>query len=242
MRYIEKNISFNSLANEAQLLLNSSTHYNENDRVREIIRIIHYGCCSYCECSPEDGSFFHIEHFYPKNLSIYKKYEKSIENLHYSCQRCNSLKGSKVHLNIFSTNYYLDNHSNWHITNPYKIENELFYVGHLLFSNNTISSSIERGNETMKLFDLNNFNKANRSNREYLVESRLRVFESAIDIINVIYELLLNYTPSTNNAIKILFNSLMKYTNQSSHYSTMIIHNFGSDIHKLMLIYLKIKK
>lgn len=242
MKYIEKDISFNSLASEAQLLLNSSTYYNKSDRVREIIRILHSGCCSYCECSPEDGAFFQIEHFYPKNNALYNRFEKSLENLHYSCQRCNSLKGRSVHTNILSPNYFLDNKSNWKLTNPNKIETELFYVGHLLFSYNTNGISVDRGEETIKLFDLNNFNGANRSNREYLVESRLRVVDSTFDIINVIYELLVNYSPSNNNAIQILFSSIMKYTNRNSHYSTMIIHNFGSDIHKLMLIYLNLKK
>lgn len=242
MRYIEKNIATNTLAIEAQLLLNKARHYNENDRVKEIIRLLYSGCCAFCECSPEDGSFFQIEHFYPKNSARHRRFIKSIENLHYSCQRCNTLKGRRVHQNIFSPNYFLNNVLNWQITGVAKIESELFYIGHLLFSFNSNHTSTDRGNETIKLFDLNNFNGAIRSSRQFLVESRLKLYKTVFDIVNVIYELLLNYAPTNNKAIEILFSTLIKFTNKSTHYSTMIIHNFGAEIHKLLTIYLYKRK
>ena len=242
MKYIEKNIAYNNLALEAQLLLDASRDYNENDRVREIIRIIYSGCCAFCECSPEDGSFFQIEHFYPKNHRIYRRFKMRIENLHYSCQRCNSLKGRFVYQNIFSPNYFLNNRLTWNISSPVKIETELFYVGHLLFSNNQNTHSIDRGEETINLFDLNNFNGANRSSRQFLVESRLRVFSTVQSIVSAIYELVSNYTPNNNRAIEMLFSIVIKQTNNSAHYSTMTIHNFGTDIYRLLKIYLNIKR
>jgi uncharacterized protein (TIGR02646 family) len=240
MRFVEKNILANSLVIEAQTLLNTSKHYNQNDRVRDIIRSLYSSCCAFCECSPEDGSFFQIEHFYPKNISKFKIYAKSIENLHYSCQRCNTLKGRKVHTNILSPNYYL-NSNKWIETQSEKIENELYYIGHLLFSINTNPSSIDRGNETIKLFDLNNKNGSIRSSRQHLIESRLRVFDNSYNVLNVIYELLVNYEKKNNKAIELLFSIFLKNINRTSHYSIMIIHNFGSELMKLLSIYNKVK-
>lgn len=237
MKYIEKNLVTNNLVIEAQSLLDLSKRYNENDRVREIIRIIYSGCCAFCECSPEDGSFFQIEHFYPKSNSKFRKFKMRIENLHYSCQRCNNLKGKLVNLNIFSANYFLTNHLMWAISSTAKIESEIFYIGHLLFSKNKVALSIDRGQETINLFDLNNFNGANRSRRLFLVESRLRVFATVQKIITAIFELISNYTPNNNKAIEILFLIAIKYTNNNTHYSTMTIHNFGADIYKLLSIH-----
>ena len=236
MKFIEKNNLSNPLVIEAQVLLNASRHYNQNDRVKDIIRSLYYGCCAFCECSPEDGSFFQIEHFYPKNVTAFKKYAKSIENLHFSCQRCNTLKGRKVHLHIFSPNYFLSAGS-WNLSSISKIEEELYYVGHILYSKNSNPTSTNRGLETIKLFDLNNFNGSARSSRQHLIESRLRVYNTVYKILTVIHDLILNYKKDLDNAIKILFSIIIKYTNSDSHYSTMVIHNFGSDIYKLLVVY-----
>jgi hypothetical protein len=236
MRFVEKNNITNSLVIEAQILLSASRHYNQSDRVKDIIRKLYYGCCAFCECSPEDGSFFQIEHFYPKNVSAFIKYAKSIENLHFSCQRCNTLKGRRVHLNIFSPNYFLIA-GGWNLSSISKIEEELYYVGHLLFSKNLNPTSTNRGLETIKLFDLNNLNGSIRSSRQHLIESRLRVYDIVYKIIYVIYDLILNYKKDFDNAIKVLFSIIIKYTNPNSHFSTMVVHNFGSDIYKLLVIY-----
>lgn len=241
MRFVEKNKLSNALVIEAQALLNASRHYNQSDRVKDIIRALYSGCCAFCECSPEEGSFFQIEHFYPKNIKKFSKYSKSIENLHYSCQRCNTLKGRKVHLNIFSPNYFLHS-SSWIETDFQKIETELHYVGHLLFSSNSKRHSIDRGQETIELFDLNNFNGSTRSSRQHLIESRLRVYEIVYKILTVLFDLLSKNKKDNNNAIEILFSIVIKYTNRTSHFSTMIIHNFGSDIYKLLEIYNTKKK
>jgi hypothetical protein len=241
MKYVDKSTSTNRHAAEAQILLNWSKHYNENDEVKRIIRKIYSNCCAFCECSPEDGSFFQIEHFYPKTNKKYKIFIKRIENLHYSCQRCNTLKGRLVRRNIFSPNYYLDSKMTWQITNRNKIETELFYIGHLLYSTNANSISIDRGQETIKLFDLNNLNSTRRCNRQFLVESRLRVHNEVYNVINAIYELLFNYSPTSNKAIQILFSILVNYTDDTRHYSTMTLHNYGESIYKLLYIFTKIK-
>ncbi|MDO6437321.1 HNH endonuclease [Cyclobacterium sp. 1_MG-2023] len=240
MRFIEKNIKTNSLVIEAKNILETSGHYNHSDRVRDIIRILYSGCCAFCESSIEDSSFFQIEHFYPKNIAIYKQYDKSIENLHYSCQRCNTLKGRKLQTKIFSPNYFL-NSNQWIETIEEKIENEMYYIGYLLFSYNSTKKSIDRGNETIKLFDLNNFNGFGRSSRQHLVESRLRVFDKIYNILNVIFEMLIRYDKKNNDAIELLFSIVSRHTNRTSHFSTMVIHNFGSDLIKLLEIY-SIKK
>jgi hypothetical protein len=139
-----------------------------------------------------------------------------------------------------SPNYYLEGTS-WKLSTPYKIEAELFYVGHLLFSNDLKGSATNRGQSTINLFDLNNQNNSNRSSRQFLVERRLRVFSKVVNVLNALFELLSNYVPVLNNTIEILFSMLIKSTNQTEHFSTMIVHNFGKEIYKLLLVYIKIR-
>lgn len=84
---------------------------------------------------------------------------------------------------------------------------------------------------------MNNFNGSVRSERRFLVESRLRVFATVQGIVSAIFELVSNYTPSSNKAIEVIFSIVIKYTNKSTHFSTMVIHNFGPDIYKLLVAY-----
>ena len=94
---------FMQLLPEEQVLFN---------KVKDIIRDLYNGCCAYCDCAFEEGAYYQLDHFYPKSKAKYKKYRKCIKNLHYSCQRCNNLKGAKDPHNILSPNYFLSNDLN----------------------------------------------------------------------------------------------------------------------------------
>jgi uncharacterized protein (TIGR02646 family) len=226
---------------EAQNLLNQSRRYNSSSGLKSILRTVYSGLCAYCESNVEHNSFFQIEHFYPK--AKYRNLAKEYRNLHYCCQRCNNLKGSKDPINIFSPNYYFKNNS-WNYSDKQKIEEELIYSGPFLFSNNKNVMSIDRGNHTINMFDLNARTLIDRhSSRRYLLEMRIREYNRTFGILKALYELMLNYNPKLNNAINVLFDELLKMIKPNYPYSTMIIHNYGLSIVSLIKIYnlLKIK-
>jgi uncharacterized protein (TIGR02646 family) len=239
MRYVEK-LATDPLVLEAQNILKTVSHYNESDRVKDIIRILYSGCCAFCGSHPEHSSFYQIEHFYPKGNARYRHYTKDIFNLHYCCQRCNTLKSTQVHPHIFSPNSYLTANK-WNHTTANKIETELVYIGHILYSINNRPGSIDRAKETIKLFDLNNDNGAGRSGRQHLVEERIRIFEGVFQILNTIYHLIKEErtSPYIDKAIKLLFTIVMRYINPQSPYSNMIVQNFGDEIFKLLSVFLK---
>ena len=220
---------------EAQALLDKSRKYNSNVRVKSILRNLYSGLCTYCESYVDHNSFFQIEHFYPK--AKYHQLVKDFKNLHYSCQRCNNLKRSKDPVNILSPNFYLKNNT-WYYSDPRKIEEELYWCGPFLFSINKNPNSIDRAKNTIDMFDLNAIvNKSKPSSRRYLLEMRIRVYNKAYNIIEVLYELLLHYEPSLNNAIHLLFNELLSMMRPNYQYSTMIIHNYGLSIINMIIIY-----
>jgi hypothetical protein len=239
MRYVEKLI-IDPLVVEAQAILRTAGHYNESDRVKDIIRIIYSGCCAFCNSTIEHSSFYQIEHFYPKGNPLYSRYIKNIFNLHYGCQRCNTLKGTAVHPFIFSPNYYLSGHT-WTLTNPKKIDQELIYVGHIAYSIRNRFGSTDRAQATIDLFDLNDDNGGGRSGRRYLVEERIRTFDQVFELVATIYHLIQEekISPFIDRAIKLLFTMVVRYVSPRSPYSKMIVQNFGEDIFKLLTIYLK---
>lgn len=240
MKYIAKELSDPLVIDTSQRLC-SSKDYNKDPIVRENLRILYHGCCAYCECAPETGSFYHIEHFYPKSESQYKKYRKSIENLHYSCQICNTLKNKRNPSDIMSPNYYLDTSDTWKKTAENKIEEELYYVGYLLYSHNSHTGSIDRGKNTIDHLNLNN--KISTSHRrEYLVENRIRCLADVTLIIGLIIDFFDNYKKEYCQPLKILIQRLIEYTESSSPFSTMIIHNFGKEIIKLVEIYVMLEE
>jgi len=226
------------IVKEAINLLEEADDYNSSQRVREILRVLYSGCCAYCECAPEDGSYFHIEHFYPKDEALgYSAYIKAFENLHYSCQRCNNIKSNRDSEYIFSPNFYLDEELNWVHANADKIEKELFYLGHLLFSKNLNPGSTDRGAETIKFFNLNNQNTTGKGRREALVESRLRHFAFVTRVVEVTFHLLTRYNKHNNKAIDILLRVLIQTINRDRPYSTMVIHNYGETMMQLITIF-----
>lgn len=242
MKFIDKDLT-NELVKDAQQRLLKAKDYNSDPIVRDEIRKIYNGCCAYCESSFEEGAYFQIEHFYPKGLKKYKLLSKDIRNLHYSCQRCNNLKGIK-NQEILSPNWFLYN-GNWVLTRKEKISQEIYYVGHMLYSRNTSDGSVDRGRNTIELFNLNNDNIKIRNNRSFLVESRLRTLNNVYNQLKCIKNLLSNYDIlpcEINESIEILFNQVIYAVQPNAHYSTMIIQNYGDIIIKLLRIYVQIKK
>lgn len=238
MRYVDKDFDID-IVKDTQRLLSKAKTYNSSENVRDKLRMIYSGCCAYCESSFEEGSYFQIDHFYPKHLKKYRLFAKDIRNLHYSCQRCNNLKGSKCR-EVLSPNWYLDG-TQWKLTRKEKINNEIYYVGHLLYSRNLSEGSLNRGENTISVFNLNNDNAAIRGNRSYLVESRLRVCNNVHLSLKSITDLLINYNKSSNCVIDILFSQVVSAMHPSSCYSTMIIQNYGDMLMKLLKTYIKLK-
>lgn len=241
MRYIAKEAA-NSLVKEATLLLAASATYDENPRVRDIIRLLYGGCCAFCGSSVEEGSFYQIEHFYPKGIKAYKQYDKDLKNLHYSCTRCNFRKGSVLRDKIFSPNFFLDKYGNWQVTLPRKIEQEIYYVGHMVYSLDLKASSTDRGRETIKLFNLNNDDPSGKAHRGYLVERRLRHYDEVYRQVLALYNLLEFYHPSIDIAVSLLLENLIGYLREDRPWSSMILNNFGDDILKLTHYYAANKK
>lgn len=229
------------MVKEASARLILAKKYGNDVRVNDLIRLLYGSCCAFCQCSMEETSFFQIEHFYPKGKTQYKKFIKSIENLHYGCQRCNTLKSTPPRLKIFSPNFYLDKNENWVHSDADKIERELYFVGHLLYSRNINKGSVDRGQETIDLFNLNN-EDTSKSSRQHLVEARLRTYNLVYTLIDAIYSLLSLKNKAVHPAVDSLFVLVVQNFNRNSSFSTMLIQNFGNDIYKLLNVYQSYKK
>jgi len=242
MRYIAKDAKA-PLVIEAKLLVATSATYDENPRVREIIRLIYGGCCAFCGSTVEEGSYYQIEHFYPKGKAAYKSRDKDLENLHYCCTRCNFRKGRVLRDKIMSPNYFLDKSGNWQDTLPEKLEREIYYFGHMVYAHNYNPGPIDRGAETITLFNLNNTDPSGKSHRGYLVERRLRHYNLIYRQVQAVYNLLEWYHPSIDLAVNLLLENIMEYFREEHPWSVMVIHNFGDDVLKLLMIYdaLKVK-
>jgi hypothetical protein len=240
MKYVGKYLTSQRIK-EAQEDLDKCKSYSDSTLLKEVLREIYSGCCAYCETSPEAGSFSQAEHFYPKSDSRYQHLAKSIENLHYSCQRCNTMKSNKGVEDVFSPNFFLDTNSEWRCSQPEKIDKEIFYIGHLLFSRNLTSGSIDRGMHTIEMFDLNATRVGRRSSRNALVEGRLKHYKKVSTLIDLIVSLLQNYHLESNEPIERLFEMIKSYMGNNQPYAKMIVQNFGSDIIRLLEVY-KYKK
>ena len=233
MKYIEKDLN-SSIVSDTRARLDVSKKYNSDPKVRDNLRKIYHGCCAYCESTFEDAAYSQIDHFYPKSKEQFKPYSKDIRNLHYSCQRCNNLKGSSCK-DIMSPNWFLSKNG-WKLSDKHKIEQEIYYVGHMLYSNN-IKGSIDRGNNTINLFNLNNANPSPRNNRASLVESRLKTLNDMYLTLKMLTNLLVNYNKNNKETIELLIIQAIKKTKPNSPFSTMIIHNYGDMLVKLIKIY-----
>lgn len=199
------------------------------DVVKNSLRKIYHGCCAYCEGKVEPVAYFEIEHFYPKMK--YPQWKLDFHNLHYACPRCNRLKGEKVK-KILSPNYY-NNSGKWEMY-PKEIDHCVRYVGHKLVVYRKADKLLkQKGKSTIKLFQLND--------RPSLVLARLRRYSEVYNLLEIIYEVLEqmnNIVPrKMEGALSKLFQQLISYTEPDSAYSTMVIHNFGDEIYKLLQIW-----
>lgn len=207
--------------------LRRSNEYNL-DAVKDALRCLYHGCCTYCEGEVESIAYCEIEHFYPK--SFYEKWRMDFHNMHYSCPRCNRLKGDKQ-IEILSPNYY--NEDGIWVKYPEEIDTCLHYTGYKLFVNKNASQSLQiKGNNTINLFQLNN--------RKSLEMARLRRYAEVYYILKVILGVMQDKDMDAANkddVLKIMFHQLINYTEPNASYSAMIIQNFGVEICKLLRIW-----
>lgn len=232
MRYVEKTIN-SALVQEARVRLAVADDYDSDPRVRDIIRIVYQGCCAYCECKPEAGASYQIEHYYPKSKDIYKEYRKDIFNLHYACPACNTKKSVHVPTDMLTPNYRLIN-GKWVSSDPGEIESLMYYNAFKLETTDADAKEKKA---------LNTINKLKLNDRPYLVEDRIRTFNACTQLIEVIKEVLTAYRKSVDDkTLAILFKLLKTYTSDDSAYSTMIIQNYGVEIKKLLKVWKKLRK
>lgn len=225
MRYIPRDNSTWHAMHAIYALRHSGDEYNI-EPVKSALRQIYYGCCAYCEGKVEPVAYFEIEHFYPKGK--YLQWRTNFHNLHFSCPRCNRLKGEKENNTILSPNYYYENEE-W-VTHPTEIDSCLHYTGYLLFPNADDTS--KKGEGTIEMFKLND--------RPFLVWDRLRRYIEVYNLLKIIYDVLKlekNVVKHLDKPIAILFQQVVSYTNPDTAYSTMIIQNFGDEIKKLLSIW-----
>lgn len=237
MRYIKK--YFNDPDKEHPVLnkwikSNKATEdkkYNE-PKVRDFLRKVYHGCCAYCECVPEISSYFEIEHFYPKSVTdkdpVKSGFRNEIKNLHYSCPRCNKLKGDKTS-KILSPNYEYNNNG-WTEKGAKKIESRLHYIGHKLYAKEGDSDA----KNTINMFDLNGENNTGALSRAYLVRHRLVVFAQAYYRIEELYNTAKNRDKNTlGNQLRRFYDDFLS---DDCPYVTMIYHNYHDQIYKLLKI------
>lgn len=230
MRFIEKDLE-TPLVQEAIIRLSLASDYDKDSRVRDIIRILYSGCCAYCECKPEAGASYQIEHFYPKDKDLgFSKWRKDIRNLHYSCPACNTKKHLLVPHEFLSPNYILED-GRWVISNSREIEDRMRYRDFMLFT-----TALDEDDK--KAF--NTINKLHLNSRPYLVESRIRCFHRVTVLLQTICGLL-SARECDNEVLSILFKLLIEHTETKSEYSTMVIQNYGAEIIKLLKIWEKKK-
>lgn len=260
MRYVKK--YFENPIIEQEILNNwmnsngsdEDKKYNEPN-VRAFLRRVYHGCCAYCECSPEVGSYFEIEHFYPKSMTrkhdnpvVKDTFHKEIKNLHYSCPRCNKRKGTfdTTKKTILTDNYYYDfKAEKWIEVSQEEIDKHIVYNKHLLYP---LSKEAKR---TIEMFDLNGEKpESSGTTRAYLVRCRLIVYLQAFLKIKKIYEALEKYRDDNciiisddDKRIKSLFKELyLYYLDDSAQFNTMIYQNFGHEIVLLLNIYQELLK
>lgn len=246
MKYIDKKEEYIPIV---QGWLDSSKDYNSDDNVRKYLRYVYSGCCAYCQCQPEIGSYFNVEHFYDIDSYVDKPNKdhplsKDIRNLHYSCERCNKLKMNQSADLILSPNYYLlDSNGKceeWRKYRPEEISFWLYYEGPYIFpykSNKAI--------KTINTFDLNARIQNGRRSRASLVSDRKKVLSVAAQKLQDIWSLVAGKDGDAYAAqisllearpIMTQIEQLLEMMLDDAPYSTMIIDNFGEPLLRLIEI------
>lgn len=249
---------------DAQSALTRTQKYN-CEEVKVYLSNTYRGICAYCECEVEVSNYLETEHFYPK--SQYAGFETDIHNLHLSCKRCNNPKGSKTD-EILSPNFYLEKpdagNAKWKKTNAQELNGRIRYVGHMLRPQD---GDIAAGN-TISILRLNSDKSTDK--REYLVESRLSVYNTAFSflksIISQIIQLSENYKKIVDAYLNCTFNNFsflenlyqdnyrnsiasielsvdgIKRMMEHGHpYSQMVIDNFSIPLIQALNILLKLE-
>lgn len=233
MRYVDRP---ETGMGKAQKSLDNTGMYNST-AVKRYLSVTYKGICAYCEAEVEVSNYLEVEHFNPK--SHYPLVELDIHNLHLACKRCNNTK-LDVSKPILSPNYYLEDPNDspvkWKTYSESELKNRMWYHGHLLFS----QDGDDVAKNTIEVLSLNNEKKTKK--RERLIESRLRVYSTALNSLKIIlsavgqlaeisqdtsyksYEKLYDFIVSTT--VGLSKDTLMSMMKHGAPYSQMIIDNF----------------
>ena len=166
-----------------------------NDPVnKEALRKSTSGKCMYCESKMEPISYAHVEHIKPK--SKFPELEFEWTNLGFSCQICNTNKGSKYDETL-------------HFVNPYDEVPEVYlvFLGFYVFP----KKGSERGEYTINEIDLN---------RPGLIDRRKDKLEEIDKFIKSAKR------TSNQSLRKKAIEELKKYAETDKEYSAMIKYMF----------------
>lgn len=243
MRYVDRTEA-DMLA--AQNELNKTRKYNCAE-VKKYLSKTYRGLCAYCETEVETSNYLEVEHLLPKKH--YSSLEFDIHNLHLACKRCNNPKGAKTD-SILSPNFYLDNPASdppdWKKCSSEDLSQKIRYRGHLLYSPTNDSMALS----TIKILRLNS--EGSTDKRERLIESRLRVYTTALVYIKIIvgeigilaelsntirqdlYKKV--YNQVLTSSVKISTEALCSMMKHGSMYSQMVIDNFSEPLIQILTL------
>lgn len=122
------------------------------------------GHCFYCESRIGDTDYGHVEHYRPKSLFPNLCFEWS--NLHWSCAKCNTLKGQHWNGNTL-------------IVDPCDDSDDT--RDHIIYKLFRLKASTPNGAETISVFGLNDHRR-----RKELVDARMKVFLELMETIGEI--------------------------------------------------------
>lgn len=243
MRYIIRKETGHLYTEAVNALGKKSSKYNCSQSKEYILRE-YKGVCAYCESVPGISAYWEVEHFYPKKTGngIPPSYSKNIRNLHFSCKRCNNLKGTKLDT-ILSPNYYKDDPKNYKeswkgngLSSERLFYSQIRYSGYMLIPNP--KSNLAKN--TVDIFHLND-----AEIRGALIEDRLRCYGRATIILDIIVLKTKDIIHQKVNGCEkeyerqqlkdILFyaNQLLSMMRHGEPYSQMILDNFYTPLDKL---------
>ncbi len=261
MRFVNKDecsLPFLRAAKELSLL-SDDKYADTKGIIRTSLRRIYSGRCAYCGSLVGAESSFEIEHFYPK--SIQDDLIREFKNLHFSCRRCNTIKGIQdpIKEELFTPNWFIKQPTNvnnivWKHCTKQAHTTAFKYSGAWIESLKKTSSPSPV--KSVAFFNLNN--ELNTKPRTYLVEQRLRCYSNAFQILNLIHESLNQiHTLQKSNTdceacisqgsflkrqSKNLLTQFKQMIEPEAPYAEMIFDNFAVDFKKCLEIYKRLCK
>lgn len=176
----------------------------QKDYIKNALLKMSFGKCCFCECKiDEESKYLEVEHFHPKDLTLYPDEVLSWENLLPICKRCNTTKGSH-------------DTKKEPIIHPVKDDpkQHLKLIAYRLYGKTNV------GKRT--IIDVLNLNDKRR-----LVKKRIKISESILELLVNLLELTIDYhsgiqtsTRRKNRIINSLENIMVEGTKEYEYSAT----------------------